>query len=916
MPLVEEVKEEDVEPVGHGPAFRPAASESSAPVDWELFLGARLYAWIGGLALFLAVAFFVKYSFEQGWLPPELRVTAGFFLGLGLLVGGVVLRRREYTIMSQTLSGTGILVLYGVTFACRSIYHFAFFGAVPTFAIMALITGVAFAVAVRLNALVVAVLGLLGGFLTPVLLSTGEDAPLALFSYLALLDVGLLALVWKRRWAVLSPLAATGTVLLFLGWLLRFFEAGSYAEGVRPLIPMGTLLLFNGLWLVAVRLSHRPDREEPLLANTSAGLILFGLLMGLYFQRYPDLTQRPGWLLGYLMLMDFLALALSYFARRVAWVFAMAGVLVFSQLAWWMSTHVTEELLPTALGFTLLFAATHAGWPLVRSRLTGTSERADSWSLFVPPVALGVLLIPAFNLSLSPFWLWPVILLVDFVAVVVALERRSLLPVFASLALTVLATVGSVVRLPNDLSGLLPLLTFIGLFAGLFMASAIWLRRWTGTPAEGGAEALLPLSPQWLAGHVSLAGALPFLLLILMVARLPLSDPSPVFGLALLLTGLLLGLGRMFQIPVLPVVSLGCVAALEVSWHLLRFRSDSPGLALSWYLLFFGVFAVHPFMFRRQVEQVAGPWVAAALAGPVQFYLVHQVVRAAWSNPVMGLLPAAFGLPALVSLLVVRRTSQPDNPTRPAQLALFGGVVLFFFTLIAPLQFSRQWITVSWALEGAALCWLYHRVPHPGLRWTAVGLLLTVFVRLALNPAVLSYHPRSGIPIFNWYLYTYGCAIVAMFVAARLLRPPRDRLFDLSAPALLNTLGVILAFLLLNLQIADFFTEPGQAVLTFQFSGNFARDMSYSIGWALFALVLLVAGMVYQLAATRYAALVLLGVTILKLFLHDLARLATPYRIGALVAVAVVALAASFLYQRFVAKGRDKPRSSTPESPR
>ena len=72
---------------------------------------------------------------------------------------------------------------------------------------------------------------------------------------------------------------------------------------------------------------------------------------------------------------------------------------------------------------------------------------------------------------------------------------------------------------------------------------------------------------------------------------------------------------------------------------------------------------------------------------------------------------------------------------------------------------------------------------------------------------------------------------------------------------------------------------------------------------------------VRRLAAARYAALVLLGVTILKLFLHDLARLGTPYRIGALAAVAVVALAASFLYQRFVANPDRTDERPVPPQP-
>jgi uncharacterized membrane protein len=75
--------------------------------------------------------------------------------------------------------------------------------------------------------------------------------------------------------------------------------------------------------------------------------------------------------------------------------------------------------------------------------------------------------------------------------------------------------------------------------------------------------------------------------------------------------------------------------------------------------------------------------------------------------------------------------------------------------------------------------------------------------------------------------------------------------------------------------------------------------MTYSIAWALFALALLVAGILHKIAACRYAALGLLSVTLLKLFFHDLAHLGQLYRIGALIGVAVIAMLASFAYQRF-----------------
>ena len=198
-------------------------------------------------------------------------------------------------------------------------------------------------------------------------------------------------------------------------------------------------------------------------------------------------------------------------------------------------------------------------------------------------------------------------------------------------------------------------------------------------------------------------------------------------------------------------------------------------------------------------------------------------------------------------------------------------------------------------------------MPHPGLRLTGFGLLVAAFARLALNPEVLSYHPRSATGIWNWYLYGYGLTALCLLGAARLLAPPRHRIQALNAPGLLNALATVLAFLLVNIEIADYFTAPGQPVLNFQFSGNFARDMTYTIAWALFALGLLVVGIRWRARAARHAGLGLLAVALLKLFLHDLSRLNQLYRIGALAAVAVIAIFASFLYQKFLATDPPPP---------
>jgi uncharacterized membrane protein len=89
----------------------PLAKPTKPPIDWEQFMGAKLFAWIGGFALFLGIAFFVKYSFEHNLIPAELRVAIGFVVGAGLVVGGLLLKRKENVVTAQTLCATGIVVL-------------------------------------------------------------------------------------------------------------------------------------------------------------------------------------------------------------------------------------------------------------------------------------------------------------------------------------------------------------------------------------------------------------------------------------------------------------------------------------------------------------------------------------------------------------------------------------------------------------------------------------------------------------------------------------------------------------------------------------------------------------------------------------------------------------------------------------
>ncbi|MDB6073165.1 MAG: hypothetical protein JWO89_805, partial [Verrucomicrobiaceae bacterium] len=151
------------------PPFPRPVEPVAKAMSFEQFLGVKMFAWVGGLALFLGIVFFVKYAFERDLIPPAARIAIGFITGMGLLGGGLYVQtRKHFDVLAQTLCATGVLVLYGVTFAAHALYHFAIFNSGVTFGVMTLVTAVAFLLAVRMNAQVVAVLGMVGGFLTPV----------------------------------------------------------------------------------------------------------------------------------------------------------------------------------------------------------------------------------------------------------------------------------------------------------------------------------------------------------------------------------------------------------------------------------------------------------------------------------------------------------------------------------------------------------------------------------------------------------------------------------------------------------------------------------------------------------------------------------------------------------------------------
>jgi uncharacterized membrane protein len=189
----------------------------------ETRLGLAWVNRIGVLTVALFVAFFFKYAVDSAWIGPAGRVALGVAAGLAALGIADRIWRGGQKTYAQGISGLGIAILYLSFYAAFGFYHLL----EPAFAfvLMTTATALAAAIALRYDAPAIAALGLLGGYATPLLLSTGEDRPWVLFSYMLVLNLGALAAARFRKWASLEALAFVATITLYGGWMADRFRS-------------------------------------------------------------------------------------------------------------------------------------------------------------------------------------------------------------------------------------------------------------------------------------------------------------------------------------------------------------------------------------------------------------------------------------------------------------------------------------------------------------------------------------------------------------------------------------------------------------------------------------------------------------------------------------------------------------------
>lgn len=805
--------------------------------DLETRIGGSWFNWIGIIAFTFGVAFFLKYAFDNKWIGETGRVLMGIGLGVGILFAGERLRARGMAAYAYVLSGGGILILYLSVYAAFAFYQLV--GQIPAFLAMAAVTATAVLLSARYNALPIAVLGLIGGFLTPLLLSTGKDNQVALFGYITLLDAGVLALAYFKQWRSLNYMAFVSTLLMQTGWLAVWYGRYGTAK-LWPTIFFLSLffLMFSMLAILHNVVKQRHSRWPDISLILANATFYFGMSYGLL-----DDAGYDGVLGSFALMVSAFYILLFYFTyqrhradRLLRYSYLGSGITFLTMAVsiqldqqWVTIGWATEALVLTwiglrsdedaprlaALGVFAVALVHWFGWDMV-----DFAYRSDD--AFIPLLNRRAVSCAALIGALAgAAWLYR-----RAVSEVEEDERSILITVFVlaanALALTLLTA---------DVSD----------YFTQAMARAAGLDDSGSTLARLQNTHLFSLSILW-----TLYGATALVLGIL--RRM----------LALRLAALVLLLGTIIKTLVFDVGYY-----YNAPWHILLFNQNFISLAV-----LVASLACCAWVYARS-EKIDPT--ERAIAVPLLFGVANLLAVTALSVEALGFYdrPAAnlsgdtgrlgnnkqFALTAIWTLYAAGAAA--FGFVRGWKALRYGAMALMAVATFKVLSLDITYYAAAWHL--------------PVVNQTFAAFALAI----AALGSLLWWYSRSGETVADDERRT---AVPVITVVANLV-----------------------AIIALSAEASGYFQS--KILTSAQPFGDLrdlrlAQQLSLSVIWAIYGAAMLVVGLARGNRLLRVMALALLGVTTLKVFFWDLASLDKIYRIISFIVLGAILLAVSYIYQQ------------------
>lgn len=286
--------------------------QSRTRLDWELLIGGKWLNRIGAIAVIIGLIFFIKYAFDHDLINHHMKVALVTLIGCALLWGGRYFYRKELPVFAQGLLGTGVASLYLAVYAANNVYHLI--GGTLAVVLMSLVTVLAFQQALSYDALSISLLGWVGGYLTPFFVTVDSQSTLGLFIYLAIVSLGMILVSLKKRnWSILYYLSLTATYLIFFVNLLIQPNTSEHLLSYLTFFVIYWAIFYGYELYFLIRQSQWPMAKE-IMASVHSLILLIGLLVLLQSDHFYSKWILESLLLAALAYL--LPLAVMYWQKK------------------------------------------------------------------------------------------------------------------------------------------------------------------------------------------------------------------------------------------------------------------------------------------------------------------------------------------------------------------------------------------------------------------------------------------------------------------------------------------------------------------------------------------------------------------------------------------------------------------------
>ncbi len=257
------------------PTPQPApltAAPQKPKADWEKFVGENLISKIGIAITVLGVGIGAKYAIDHELISPLTRIILGYLVGAGLLAFALKLKAKYEPFSAVLLSGA-MAIFYFITYAAFSFYNLL--PQAAAFALMALFTAFTVLAALHYNRQLIALFGLVGAYAVPFLLSDGSGRVAVMFSYMTIVNGGILVIAFRKYWSLLSIAAFVLTWLIYGSWFVAQYDATKHFS-LALLFASLFFILFYGVFLGYQLTQNRKLQRIDLLLLLGNSFLFYG----------------------------------------------------------------------------------------------------------------------------------------------------------------------------------------------------------------------------------------------------------------------------------------------------------------------------------------------------------------------------------------------------------------------------------------------------------------------------------------------------------------------------------------------------------------------------------------------------------------------------------------------------------------